>query len=104
MVVRPEMRWDEAMMRIYINPTSLRPAFDLARFRYLLVRIPEADRAMLVERALVPDATRVASEGGWHLFESTHEVVAIDSADAPLPHPLPATLQERVSAVVGRKK
>ena len=104
MVVRPEMRWDEAMMRIYINPTSLRPAFDLTRFRYLLVRIPEDDRAMLVERALVPDATRVASEGGWHLFESTHEVVAVDAPDAPLPRPLPATLQERVSAVVGRKK
>ena len=104
MLVRKGIRWDEEVIRVYRSPVSLRPAWDLTRFRYLLVRIVEPQRASLVERALAPDARLVAGEGAWYLFESTHATVAIDAPDAPLPSTPPPTIQERVNAVLAEPK
>ena len=99
-LVRNGVRWDEPMLRVYRSPVSLRPGWDLTRFRYLLLRIPEPVRGSLVARALVPDARLVAQEGAWWLLESTHAMSPIDAPDAPLPVPPPPTIQERVSSVL----
>jgi hypothetical protein len=101
-LVRKEIRWDEPMLRVYRSPVNLRPAWDLTRFRYLLLRIPDAPRASLVERALAPDGRFVAQTGAWWLFESTHLTAPVDAPDAPLPSPPPPTIQERVSSILAR--
>ena len=99
-VVRKEARWDEPVIRVYRAPATLRPGWDLTRFRYLLLRIPEPERASLVVRALAPEARLVDAEGAWRLLESTLPQVAIDAPDARLPAPPPATIQERVTALL----
>ncbi len=90
MIVRRGARWDEAVIRVYRAPGHLRPAWDLTRFRYLLLRIQEPERALLVERALGPEGRKVASEGAWSLFESTRPLAPIDAPDAPPAQPRPS--------------
>src|SRR5262249_46042557 len=99
-IVRKDARWDEETLRVYITPVNLRPAWDLTRFRYLLVRIPDAQRGALVDRALAPEGRLLAHEGAWWLFESTLPRVAIDAPNALPPAPPPPTIQERVSALL----
>jgi hypothetical protein len=66
----------------------------------VLVHARDAELAKLVERAIAPDARVVAVSGEWTLFESTHTMLPLTAADAPLPPDPPATLQERVHTVV----
>jgi len=99
-VIAPAYQWNDTGFRLYADPTSLRPGFDLDRFRYVLVHARDAELAKLVERAIAPDARVVAVSGEWTLFESTHTMLPLTAADAPLPPDPPATLQERVHTVV----
>jgi len=100
LVVPPAYQWNETLLRLYADPTSLRPSSDLARIRYLLMHAGDVELARVVERSLLPDATLVARSGEWSLFESTHEIVPLTALEAPLlAHP-PATLRDRVYAVL----
>ena len=100
LVVREGLRWDEATLRIYGAPWRLVPSWDLAHFRYLLLRISEAARASVFTRALAPDARLVSCAGAWCLFESTHARVPVDAPDMGPPPPGSESLFARVNAVL----
>jgi hypothetical protein len=97
--IPPDYQWNDTLLRLYADPTSLRPALDFDRFRYALVQAGDPGLATLVERAMAADARRVAVSGEWTLFESTHPVVPLTAKDAPLPLDPPPTLQELAHAL-----
>lgn len=99
-VVAPGYEWNDTLLRLYADPTSLRPALDFDRFRYALVRGSDPDLARLVDGAMAPDARVAGVSGEWTLFESTHPVLPLTARDSPLPPDPPPTLQERVHALV----
>ncbi|HEX3343875.1 MAG TPA: hypothetical protein VHS09_04845, partial [Polyangiaceae bacterium] len=99
-VVPPAFQWNDTLLRLYADPTSLRPSIDLDRFRYVLVHGGEPPLTRLVEQALLPDARLAGVAGEWTLFESTHTVVPLTAKDSALPPEPPPTLQERVHALV----
>jgi hypothetical protein len=99
-VVAQRSQWNDTLLRLYADPTSLRPAVDFDRFRYALVQDRDPELATLVERAMAPDARVAGVSGEWTLFESTHPVMALTAPDSALPPEPPATLQERVHALV----
>lgn len=69
-VIAPAHRWDGAMQRMAGDGAALRPAFDLARFRYVLAFVPEGEMDR-VTRAMAPEGRRLGRSGNWLLFEST---------------------------------
>ncbi len=97
---RPEKEWVEVVDRVEPRPYMFRPAWDLTRFRYLLVVTPDRPLADGVALALKAQARLLATSGDWSLFESRLPVVAIDADDAPLPVPHPATLRRMLGDLV----
>ena len=91
--IAPEYQWDEPALRIARDPPSFRPAYDLTRFRFLLVHTASRLDLATVAAALEPYAKPVETSGEWALFESTLDVVPITTPDAPLPKPAPHTLR-----------
>ena len=91
-------QWNEAVVRLYTAPTSLRPKTDMNRFRYLLIHVSDEGLRDVLRRSLAPDATLVAIAGDWSLFASAHTVVPITTpADARL-EPPSETLRDRIFA------
>ncbi|HEY2517464.1 MAG TPA: hypothetical protein VGI39_41610, partial [Polyangiaceae bacterium] len=100
MIVRDGLRWDEEMLRVYGAPWRFLPAWDLTRFRYLLVRVAEAPRAPVFARALAPDARLLGAAGAWYLFETTHAMVRVDAPDARPPSSGLESMVRRVDRVL----
>jgi hypothetical protein len=99
-LVRSSCRWDDEVTRMVVGPpTSFRPAFDLTRFSYALVRVADESRGALVDAAFRPEAERVAREGTWRLFRSNLPAVPLDAPDALPPSPPPSTLQDRARQI-----
>jgi hypothetical protein len=84
-IVAPAHRWDGAMQRATGGGGELRPAFDLARFRYVLAFVPENQTGRLT-RALAPEARLVSRSGSWMLFESTLPLSSLLAPEPPLDH------------------
>jgi hypothetical protein len=100
-VVPSDRRWNEPLLRISNDPLAFRPAHDLTRFRYVLVRSADDKLAALTTLALEPEARLVATSGAYYLFESTLDVVSPIAPDVPLPTPRPATLRKRMKDAAG---
>lgn len=101
LTIPPPSRWDEMLLRVYGKPGSLRPAVDLLSLRYLLVHVEQNDIALLLDRGFPPDARFVQRSGEWTLYESTHDLRPVQDAAAPMPEPVPETIQKRVDGLLG---
>ena len=88
-----------------MRPGELRPATDFDVLRYVLAHIPNDPLWPLFEDAFLPDARLVARSGEWLLFESTHDVLPVDS---PLPrHVIESdapTIQDRLGEAIRRRE
>jgi heme exporter protein D len=94
---RADKQWTNFVTRLDGNPFDLRPAWDLTRFRYLLIYTTNPGLAEVVTMAIKDEARPVAHSGVWYMFESRLPRVAFDSDDAPaLPEPHPATLRKKL--------
>jgi hypothetical protein len=98
---RPEKEWADVTDRMSRDPASIRPAWDLTRFRYLLVITRDRPLGIWTAMALKKEARLVTSQGDWYLFESLLPLVPIDADDAPLPVPHPPTLRKLLRDVAG---
>jgi hypothetical protein len=96
----PDRRWNEPVLRMAMTPFAFAPAYDLTRFRYLLVWEPSTRVRAVLDEALAPEARRVAASGSWLLFESTLPVASIVDGERPLPTPPPVPLATRVKAAM----
>jgi hypothetical protein len=81
-VIAAEHRWDDSFVRMDRSSLSLLPAFDLRRFRYVIVWAPPG-RAEALTRALAPEARIVARSGAWLLYESTLPLESLLSKEPP---------------------
>jgi hypothetical protein len=87
-------QWPDSTRRM-IHGEDVRPAWDLRRFRYVLVRLHEPNEYMNVRAALEPEAHVVDISGDWMIFESDVVSVPVDAPDAPLPSPRVASFAQR---------
>lgn len=99
----PERRWDEAARRMAMAPFAFAPAYDLTRFRYVLVWSPAARIRDVLDEAFAPEARRITGAGSWLLYESTLPRVFIVADDEPLPSPPPTPLATRVKALLAAR-
>jgi hypothetical protein len=93
---RPEKQWIDAVDRLETDPMTLRPDWDLKRFRYLLINTRKPGLGTVIGMALRDEVTLKAESGAWYLYESRLPLVPFDSDDAPLPEPHPATLRRKL--------
>jgi len=99
----PAYRWDEYTYRITFGGSgTLRPAYDLDRWEWIVVHSRDPEIRRIVTEAFVPDAELVMERGEWVLFHSTHTIVPLLSAEPPPPPPM-ETMSERV-ARLGRDR
>jgi hypothetical protein len=101
---RPNKQWTEPADRMAHDPFRMRPDWDLARFRYLLIATPKPSLAAAVTVALQDDARLLAAAGDWYLFESRLALVPIDANDAPLPTPHPASLRRKLRDLAAHRE
>jgi len=79
-VIAPRHRWEDSLARMAVDSSSLEPAFDLRRFRYVISwAVPGQEKDITL--ALLPEARLIARSGGWLLFESTHAVESVLSSE-----------------------
>jgi len=90
---RPEKEWADVVDRTQRLPFAFRPAWDMTRFRYLLVDTPDRALAAALTLGMRRDARFVAAKGDWYLFESILPLVPIDADDASPPQPRPPSLR-----------
>ena len=96
-----QLRWDEPVKRMVMTPFGFAPAYDLRRFRYVLVHTTSTRIASLLPQAFAPEARLVTQQGSWMLFESLLAIESITSPDQPFPSPPPTPLAARVKALLG---
>jgi hypothetical protein len=101
---RPEKEWTEPLARMERNSFRFRPSWDLQRFRYLLIATPKPTRAAALTLAMKDEATLIASQGDWYLFESRLPLLPIDADNAPLPTPRPPTLRAKANEILREAK
>jgi hypothetical protein len=80
-VIPARYQWNEPLVRLGLDSLSFRPAQDLRRFRYLLVRVDDGASARAVAHVLRPEADFIAAAGEWVLFQSRLAVVPLLSPD-----------------------
>jgi len=100
----PERRWDEPVARMVLTPFAFAPAYDLTRFRYVLVKTASARVADVLPEAFAPEARLVVRQGRWHLFESTLPTCSLVAPEGALPTPPPTPLATRVKALLARSE
>jgi hypothetical protein len=93
---RPKKQWDDVFSRVSDGPYNFCPDWDLTRFRYFLANTPSPGVAEAVAYALRTEASFVAHEGTWYLFESRLPVVPVDAEEEPTPYPAPPTLRRKL--------
>jgi hypothetical protein len=93
-VIARRYQWQEALVRVAFDTLNFRPAHDLKRFRYVLLRTTDPQRVWMATYALSEDAELVASEGEWLLFRSRLAVAPLKSPDWPMEDPPPPSLRD----------
>jgi hypothetical protein len=94
---RASKQWTDPIDRIDENPLGLRPSWDFTRFRYVLCNTKRSGLGAAVAMAIKDEASLVAQNGNWYLFESRMPLVPFDSDDVPLPDPRSPTLRWRLT-------
>jgi hypothetical protein len=98
-VIARRYQWQEALVRIAFDSWNFRPAHDLKRFRYLLVRTSDPRTVWMATYALSDDAEYVAGEGEWLLFRSRFAVAPLTSPDWPMEKPPPPSLRDKIGEI-----
>jgi hypothetical protein len=80
-----DKEWMNPIDRVEVDEHELCPAWDLTRFKYLLMITPQSELQYLATLALKPEAKLIATRGEWALFESQLPVVPVDAPDALAP-------------------
>jgi hypothetical protein len=96
--------WDESLIRVAFDSYAFRPAQDLYRFRYVLVRAGNPSLAVLAIRAMMPEAEYVAGVQEWLLFRSRVPVRSLLSRDFWLYGPPPEAMRDRINALVAAQR
>ena len=96
--LRPEVDWASTTLRLQ-EPSAFVPEVDLRRFRYALVRVPNARTIAALPAAMGPAARLVAVSGAWVLFESRLAVAPIASPETPFAPAGAPTLGQRLEAL-----
>jgi hypothetical protein len=103
-VLARRYQWNESLVRVAFDSWAFRPAHDLKRFRYLLVRTTDPVRAWIATFALADEAEYVAEEGEWVLYRSRLPVAPLTSPDWPLEKPPPPSMREKLADVSQKLK
>jgi microcompartment protein CcmK/EutM len=75
-VIAPEHRWEDSLLRLSQDTLSFEPARDLRLFRYVLAwTLPGQEEKLTA--ALAPEARIAGRSGGWVLYESTLAVGSV---------------------------
>jgi hypothetical protein len=98
-VIARRYQWQEALIRVAYDSWNFRPAHDLKRFRYLLVRTSDPRLVWMATYALSDDAEYVAGEGEWLLFRSRSPVAPLTSPDWAMESPPPPSLREKIAEI-----
>jgi hypothetical protein len=99
-VIPRRYQWNESLVRVGFDSYAFRPAQDLLRFRYVLVRANEPMLAMLAIRALEPEAEYVTGAQEWLLFKSRLPTAALLSRDVRIDGPPSDSLRNRIDALL----
>ncbi|MDO9022497.1 MAG: hypothetical protein Q8S73_27080 [Deltaproteobacteria bacterium] len=100
---RPGMAWEASAYRLR-EPTDFIPEVDFRRFRYALVRVPDARTLARLPAAMGPSGRQIAVSGAWALFESQLPVLPLTAPDPPgVPAGIPA-IGWRLRALAGARK
>ncbi len=89
----PGAAWPMTAERL-IEPLNFAPSVDFRRFRYALVRLPEAEMLRPLAGAMAPWGTLVASCERWSLFESRLPVSPPTAPEEALSTPPRPTLSQ----------
>jgi hypothetical protein len=93
------IRTDKFLERTYarLDAHSYRfiPAYDLHRFRYVILHANSESVLTVCAMALQPEARIVAQVGQWALLESTLPLLPLDAPEGPMPEPRPPSLSKR---------
>ena len=100
----PRLVWNEVLTRVGSNSMNLAPAYDLQRFRYVLVHSRSPFLAKIAVEALAPEAKLTSSRGEWTLLESTLPQQRLDAPEPPPPDVLPTSLRTRALALLQRAR
>jgi len=103
-VVARRYQWNESLVRVGFDSWAFRPAHDLKRFRYLLLRTTDPVRVWIATYALADEAEYVTEEGEWVLYRSRLPVAPLTSPDWPLEKPPPPSMREKLSDVARKLK
>ncbi len=96
-VVEKRYQWNESLVRVAFDSWAFRPAHDLHRYKYVLVRATDPLRLWLAAFALSDDAEYLAEEGEWALFRSRYPVAPLTSPDWPLEKPPPGSMRQKLT-------
>jgi hypothetical protein len=99
-VLASRYEWNETLVRVGFESYAFRPAQDLYRFKYVLVRAADPALAMLVIRTMSDDAELVGAEDEWLLFKSRHQTVGVLARDFWLDGPPPENIQQRFDEII----
>ena len=99
MVLRRKYQWNESLIRVGFDSWRFSPAHDLKRYRYVMIRTQNPGIKWMASFALAQEATLVAEEGEWALFESKLDLLPLLSPDEMLPEPKPETMRDRVHQI-----
>jgi hypothetical protein len=103
-VIPRRYQWTESLARIAFSCWMFRPAHDVKRFRYILLRTTDEITTKLLTWALQEEAEYVTEAGEWALFRARSPVVPLLSRDVPMEKPPPESLRDRFLALLARMK
>jgi len=99
-VVERRYQWNESLIRIGFDSWQFRPAHDLRRFRYVLLRTTDPKLAWMATFALQAEAEYLAESGDWVLLRSRLPTIPLTSPDEKLESPPPESVRDRVNQIV----
>ncbi len=99
-VIPRRYQWSDSLMRLAFDSGALRPAHDLRRYRYVLLRVNEPSLQQLAIYALSPEAEYVTTSGEWILFRSRGPTLPLTSREGRIMGPPPEDLRDRIAAMV----
>jgi hypothetical protein len=97
LVQNPKREWGESITRMETQPFNLTPAWDMLRYKYLLIATPQPSLGLAISLAIRNEAVLIGQAGDWYLYESRILRVPVTAPDAWPPTPHPPTLHLEVT-------